>query len=92
MAADRRRETSAGSTDQRGVERDLGIEQLGDRTAGLGLGSEFLELRLVGAGHLGLQGQMDGGDGKIIGQFLDRAEAEIHTVRGVGYLLTEFDA
>jgi hypothetical protein len=60
------------SIDQRGVQHDLGIQQLGNGTAGLSLGGKLCEFCLVRAGHLHFQGQMDRSDGKAVGYLFER--------------------
>src|SRR5471030_1568553 len=44
------------------VERDVGLQDLRDGAAGLGLVGELGELGLVGAWYLGLEREMHGGD------------------------------
>jgi tripartite-type tricarboxylate transporter receptor subunit TctC len=60
------------SAHERRIQRDLRVQQLGHGTAGLRLGGELVELRLVGARHLRLQGEMHGGDGEAVGDLVER--------------------
>src|SRR5260370_32928152 len=46
------------------IQRDLGLEKLGHRATGLGLGGELFERRPIGTGNVGLQSQMDCRDRK----------------------------
>src|SRR4051812_33278492 len=47
---------------QRGIHRDLRLEQLGHRTSGLRLVRDLLELRIGCAGNLRAHGQVNLGD------------------------------
>ena len=47
---------------ERGGKRDLGVVELGNRAAGLGIGDSLVEGRLAGAGHFGLELQVALGD------------------------------
>src|SRR5882757_6569717 len=63
---------SFGSTDERGIHGDLGIQELGDRTTGLGLPGKLLEFGLIRTRYLGLQAQMDGSDSKPVRHLFER--------------------
>jgi hypothetical protein len=54
------------------VQRDVGLEELGDRTTRLGLGSEFLKPGVVGSRNLRLECQVDGGDGEAVAHLVKR--------------------
>ena len=54
------------------VQRDVGLEELGDRTTRLGLGREFLKPGVVGSGNLRLECQVDGGDGEAVAHLVKR--------------------
>ena len=57
---------------QRRVQRDLRIQQFRHRAAGLRHARQFLKLRVVGAGDLRRQRQMNRGDRKTVAYFLQR--------------------
>src|SRR6185437_16255222 len=61
-----KRSSERTSAQQRRLERDLGVEQLRYRTAGLGHAGELVEFRLVRPRDLRRQRKMHRGDGKSI--------------------------
>src|SRR5439155_3673428 len=66
------RPVGTGQSTSVAIQGNLGVDQLGNRTAGFGLASQLLEFCLVGARDLCFQRQMDGGDGKAVGHFFER--------------------